>query len=98
MPHDFQALYDAYPAVIARMDPTFTSHQFILELARLNQADYIEALYAYKDDEPFRKVHQILSSRFNSPVLSEMIESDGDEPNSRNIFNQPMGCSRWRKK
>ena len=42
---DFSLLYDQYPAIISQMPSVFDSHQFILELARQNQAEYVEALY-----------------------------------------------------
>ena len=41
MQHDFDELYAQYSAVIAQMPETFTSHEFILELARQHQAIYI---------------------------------------------------------
>jgi hypothetical protein len=58
-------LYDLYPALIARMQDRFTSHQFILELARRHQALYIKALYAYRA-EAFVVVHRILSRHLMS--------------------------------
>ena len=36
--HDFTQLYERYASTIASMEPEFNSHQFILELARGNQA------------------------------------------------------------
>lgn len=42
--HDFSNIYAQYPDIIAQMPEAFTSHQFILELARQNQTIYIEAL------------------------------------------------------
>ena len=37
--HDFNALYEQYPAIIDAMkDDDFTSHQFILELAARKSA------------------------------------------------------------
>lgn len=61
--HDFSALYAQYPAVIASMRDTFTSHEFILRLAQQNQTLYIEALYSYRHKThrgkpaPFLMVH-----------------------------------------
>jgi len=42
--HDFSNIYAQYPDIIAQMPEAFTSHQFILELARQNQTINIEAL------------------------------------------------------
>ena len=67
MQHDFSELYAQYPAVIAQMSETFTSHEFILLLAQQHQRLYVEALYDYRDSihrgepTPFRVVHGILS-------------------------------------
>ena len=49
MIHDFSALYDTYPDIIAHMPDLFTSHEFILQLARRRQRLYVEALYSYRD-------------------------------------------------
>lgn len=49
--HDFSELYKQHPAIIAMMPATFTSHQFILKLARQRQKLYFEALYSYRDNE-----------------------------------------------
>jgi hypothetical protein len=67
--HDFSAMYAQYPKVIAAMPKTFTSHQFILELARQNQTLYIEALYSYRHHShrdspaPFLIVHGLLAQQ-----------------------------------
>ena len=65
--HDFSALYEQYPAIIAQMPEIFDSHEFILHLAHRNQALYVGALYAYRHSvhrgaiAPFQIVHRILS-------------------------------------
>ena len=97
MPHDFSRLYDQYPDLIAQMPDQFTSHQFILELARQHQALYVEALYDYRNNDPFRVVHRVLAQRFSS--LPNLVTRDGDATAAEtvDIFTQQQGCSRWRK-
>ena len=99
--HDFSSLYAKYPAVIAQMPDTFTSHQFILEIARQNQTQYIEALYSYRHrthrdaPAPFMMVHGILAQHLTAfPTLIEQIRKDAS---STNIFGQEDWCSEWRK-
>ncbi|MBN1582437.1 MAG: hypothetical protein JXA89_17145 [Anaerolineae bacterium] len=98
--HDFTALYERYPAIVAGMPDTFNSHQFILELAHQNQVLYIEALYAYRDSlhrgepTPFRAVHQILSQHLAD--CPDLVERIGDA-DSHDIFGQPNGCAEWRR-
>lgn len=99
--HDFSALDKHYPAIIAQMPERFTSHQFILELARQHQKLYIEALYSYRDHKhrnvpaPFLMVHGILAQRLlNFPELVEQIRKDAP---SKNIFGEDSTCSNWQK-
>ena len=100
--HDFSDLYAQYPDIITQMPEIFTSHQFILELARLNQTLYIEALYSYRNHvhrgvpAPFLMVHGILAQHLlNYPALIEQVRKDAT---SKNIFGQDASCSEWRKK
>jgi hypothetical protein len=99
--HDFSALFAQYPSIISQLPETFTSHQFILELARQNQALYVEALYSYRNHEhrnapaPFMMVHSILANRLlNYPHLIEQIRKDAP---SQNIFREDDWCSEWGK-
>ena len=93
--HDFSQLYEQYPSVIEQMHKIFTSHKFILSLARQNQALYIEALHSYREkDEPFRIVHGILTKYMNR--YPELITKTGKVP-SDNIFGQSSECEQWRK-
>ena len=96
--HDFSSLYAQYPSIIARMPETFTSHEFILELARHNQAEYIEALYIYRhhnNDAPFQIVHLNLAKKLSSyPELVTQIRKNAP---SEDIFGQAQQCSEWRK-
>lgn len=95
MTHSFDSLLSHYPSVIGQMPERFTAHQFILKLAEQNQRLYVEALYAYRDDAPFQKVHKRLAELLRS---CPDVERDGDEPHSRDIWTNPQACSRWRKK
>jgi hypothetical protein len=98
--HDFSALFDQYPAIIAQMQKTFTSHQFILRLAQQHQALYIEALHSYRDSlhrgkpAPFRTVHQILAQHLHA--CPEVVKSMDNVP-SVNIFGQDSDCAQWKK-
>jgi hypothetical protein len=99
--HDFSALYAQYPSTIARMRGTFTSHQFILELARQNQNLYIEALYSYRHhthrnvSAPFMMVHGILAQHL--AAYPNLIEQTHKSVPSKDIFGQDNACSEWRK-
>lgn len=99
--HDFSELYARYPELIAQMPRVFTSHQFILELARQNQALYIQALYACRNHKrdhqpvPFMIVHGALARKLSAfPELIRQVR--GDAP-SRDIFNQANTCAEWVK-
>jgi hypothetical protein len=93
-------LFSKYPETIALMGPSFNSHEFILHLARDNQLEYVEALYAYKDSlhagkaAPFKALHGQLATHLNKyPTL---IAQDAME-RSADIFQQPSEAMRWRK-
>jgi len=93
--HDFTALYAQYPAVIGLMPDDFTSHVFILRLARQNQALYIEALHAYSGHpDPFKIVHGILAQHLHA--YPTMIGQHGSVA-SQDIFGQSNGCTYWQK-
>lgn len=61
--YDFSKLEAKFPEIVAQMDKTFSSHKFLLELARQNQLEYVKALYEYKETTvrvnpaPFQEVH-----------------------------------------
>ncbi len=99
--HDFAPLYQQYPAIIAGMPETFTSHEFILRLAQQNQVAYIDALSAYRGalhrgaPAPFMIVHGILAKKLlDYPALIEFVGN----VDSVDIFGQSNGCAQWRKK
>jgi hypothetical protein len=96
----FDDLFAQYPEIIAQMQNTFTSHQFILELARQHQALYINALYAYRDrmyrqhSAPFFIVHGNLAKHLNA--FPELVRKTG-QVNSNDIFGRPNRCESWQK-
>jgi hypothetical protein len=97
-PYDFSTLYEQYPSLIAQMDNRFNSHQFILELARQHQKEYIEALYHFRDtDAPFMNLHGVLSRHFNA--LPHLVKRVGDSSpaESQDIFGRKQGCALWEK-
>jgi len=98
---DFSGLYGKYPALISQMPPVFDSHQFILELARQNQVEYVKALHAYLETAageaptPFQAVHGILAKKLsNLPHWVELIRLDKPSPD---IFGNPSECAEWRR-
>jgi hypothetical protein len=100
MSHNFTALYNEYPNIIAHMTSTFYAHKFILKLAEQNQGLYIQALHAYisteRDGEPapFMIVHGGLATRLSQhPTLIRQIAGGP----SIDIFGNANGCSRWEK-
>ena len=98
--HDFNTIFEHYPGLIAEMPDSFTSHQFILHLARQYQALYIEALYAYRNipspqhSTPFKTVHGILAKQLNA--FSQLVTHVG-EVESIDIFTQENRCAQWQK-
>ncbi len=98
--HDFSALYQCYPTVIGKMQPEFTSHEFILRLAQQNQKLYIEALYAYRDvpradgQAPFMMVHGILAKHLHDCPEVEFMGN----VSSTDIFGQSSTCAKWRQR
>jgi hypothetical protein len=99
--HDFSALFAQYPTVIVQMPQTFTSHEFILELARKHQDLYVEALHSYRGHlrsgrpAPFLIVHGILAQQLNA--YTYLIEQIRKEAPSRDIFGEAVTCAEWRQ-
>jgi len=98
--HDFTALFEKYPSIIRKMPTAFTSHQFILELARQEQRLYIEALYDNRDMRrsgkraPFLIVHARLAQELGKfPHLIRKLKT----VNSKDIFGQPNSSVKWEK-
>ena len=93
---DFTNLYNQVPSAIEVMSSKFNSHELILEIAQNNQAEYIEALAAYKDSEhPFMHVHKQLSSYLRK-FEGDKLKSLGHQP-SKDIFGKPNTCLTWEK-
>jgi hypothetical protein len=94
--HDFSELYARYPDIIAQMPPVFTSHEFILELARQNQRLYVEALHSYRaGGEPFRVVHALLAAHLKE--LAHLLRMKAADVPSRNILGRMDTCAQWEK-
>ena len=93
--HNFRALFNQYPDVIAHMPAVFTSHQFILRLAQENQALYIKALYSFRDETaPFKFVHGILARHLHA--FKPDVRRIG-KARSVDIFGKAQGCAKWKK-
>ena len=90
--HDFTALKNEYQQVIDGLPDEFTSHAFILALARQHQRLYIDALCAYPKDSPFRAVHSRLSK-----MLYDFADYRGHVPSS-DIFGTMGNCAKWKKR
>jgi len=98
--YDFSAIFEHYPELIAEMSDTFTSHHFILHLARGYQAPYIEALNFYRHSPdsqhptPFKIVHGLLAKHLNA--YPQLVTHIGDVE-SIDIFTQENRCAQWQK-
>jgi len=94
---EFQTLRECFQEVIEELDSTFTSHQFILELARRFQSEYARALNLCVDDknDPFRKLHRSIAGTLNEfPHLIERLP----DVESEDIFRRRRICAAWRKR
>lgn len=95
---EFQVLRECFQEVIEELDSSFTSHQFILELAHRFQNEYALALVSYMSDanDPFRRLHALIARSLNDfPDLIERLPNDVE---SEDIFRRRQLCSAWRKK
>lgn len=93
--HDFSEIYDQYPGLIEAMPAEFSSHAFILRLAKSNQRAYIDALSAYRDsDAPFLAVHGQLARQLER--FPALLQSLGQRP-STDIFGNSNRCEYWRR-
>jgi hypothetical protein len=91
-----EALEALYPGVIDQMEDQFTSHQFILLLAKKHQHEYIKALAAHLDrDNPFRDLHAQLAKRLQH--FPKLIKLEEMQVSSKTIFGDRSNTVRWRK-
>ena len=91
--HDFAALENVYQQVMDEMPDEFTSHNFILALARRHQRLYIDALYTYRTTlSPFQVVHGQLAERLRQ--FADYV----DHVASTDIFGTSERAARWRKR
>ena len=92
---DLSPLFAQYPEVIAQMDRVFSSHQFILALARQHQGLYIDALHSYGGaPDPFRTVHAMLAKHLTQyPTLVRYVR----QAPSTDIFGQRGHCAEWER-
>jgi len=97
---DFDPLFSHYPEIIAEMPPVFSSHEFILFLARRYQSLYIGVLFVYRQQTgnlppaPFKVVHGILAKHLHA--FPSLVAPDGVR-RSPDIFLRPNTCARWRR-
>lgn len=86
------------PAIIEKMPEIFTSHEFILKFAHVNQRKYVAALaaYAVTSNAPFQIVHGNLANYLHDfPALVERI---APAVPSVDIFGVSQLCAKWRRK
>ena len=94
-----QVLYQQYPGIIKQMPQRFTSHEFILELARQYQTSYIEALYEYRNSpnpnnpSPFQILHGQLANYLHHCLQVRHV----GQQNSTDIFGNSNTCAVWEK-
>ena len=99
--YNFSSLLSQYPVIIQQMPEIFTSHEFILTLARQNQVEYVHALNAYCDcahvtsPTPFQFVHRILAT--NLKKFPDLVALNQSVVPSKDIFGNTNGCSQWIK-
>jgi hypothetical protein len=91
----FNNLAAFIPEIVAAMPKdTFNSHEFILMLAHKHQQEYIEALYPYREANPFQKLHKAIAQRLGN---SELVNNLG-EVNSEDIFGNKQTATQWQKR
>ncbi|MBK9751603.1 MAG: helix-turn-helix transcriptional regulator [Chloroflexi bacterium] len=84
--------------IIEEMPEVFTSHQFILKFAHLNQQEYVGALaaYAVTSNAPFQIVHGNLSKYLHD--FPQLVEQTSPAVPSIDIFGEAQLCAQWRRK
>ena len=99
--YNFSILESKFTEIIDLMPDPFDSHEFILLLAQKNQAEYINALYAYKDYvnrehlAPFQAVHGALIQKLAKHT--ELVKLIRNDKPSKDIFGKSQSCGEWEK-
>lgn len=79
---------------VDNMPDEFDTHQLILDVAKLNQRAYIDALNECVSDRPFQTVHSLIGKSLKKQTnINEM----PDKHKSVNIFGEKSECSKWIK-
>jgi hypothetical protein len=96
--YDFSKLESKYPEVVEQMTDTFDSHEFLRILAEQNQAEYIDALFAYRvsgNSAPFQVVHGLIMKKLCQHTDLVLLIRD-DKP-SIDIWGNSNTCAEWHK-
>jgi hypothetical protein len=87
-----QSLVRGITAAVDAMPRRFTSHQFLAELARRNQPEYLDALHAHASrNAPFRAVHAAVARRLHRIRGIQYL----GHVSSANVFGQRGSCALW---
>jgi hypothetical protein len=91
----FDDLEIHFPHVIAQMDNTFTTHEFIEKLSQPQLELYIQLLSEYNEKEPpFQAVHLGIVQRLKDN-WAHLVQQVGTE--SENTFGNYYPVAIWRK-
>lgn len=99
--YNFSVLESKFEEIVRIMPDPFDSHQFLLELARQNQVEYVSALYAYRDyvnresPSPFQGVHKAIIQKLAK--YTNLIRLIRDDKPSVDIFGKTQTCAEWEK-
>lgn len=99
--YDFSTLESKFPEIVETMPDLFDSHEFLLVLAQKYQAEYVSALYAYKDyvfkrnPSPFHGVHKAIIQKLAKH--NELVKLIREDKPSKDIFGNPNQCAEWKK-
>lgn len=94
-----ETLFDAFEpffqeVIDAMKEKTFNSHEFIRELSRRHQREYIEALYEYRNGTPFKVVHGVIAKRLAD---SGLVKKIGEVKNEDMFGGMQYDVSVWEK-
>jgi hypothetical protein len=92
----FDELEKSYEEIIAQMEDSFTSHQFIEKLSQAHQDIYVQLLNEYsKNKHPFKSVHSVIATRLGN--FKRLVKYDKWISKSENIFGNYNGAMVWQK-